>query len=76
MSAETKQLWKPKLLSEWELWARAHETIRQRQLDAPIFAAMRADELMEAADLDGAHNWRLIVHRINQLLEPEGRGGH
>jgi hypothetical protein len=50
--------------------------IREHALDAPIQAAIRADELMEQADLDGAYNWRLIVHRINQLLEPEGRGGH
>jgi hypothetical protein len=66
----------PKLLPEWELWACAHEMIRQHSLDAPIHAAMRADDLMEQADLDGAQNWRLIVHRINQLLEPQGRGGH
>jgi hypothetical protein len=50
--------------------------IRQYALDAPIRAAMRADELMEQADLDGAYNWRLIVHRINQLLEPGGGAGH
>ena len=76
MSADSPKLLQPKLLPEWELWACAHEMIRQHALDAPIRAAMRADELMEQADLDGAHNWRLIVHRINQLLEPEGRGGH
>jgi hypothetical protein len=50
--------------------------IKQHSLDAPIHAAMRADDLMEQADLDGAQNWRLIVHRINQLLEPQGRAGH
>jgi hypothetical protein len=50
--------------------------IRHYALDAPIRAAMRADDLMAQADLDGAQNWRLIVHRINQLLEPQGRGSH
>lgn len=56
------------ILSDWELWACAHEEIRQHGFDAPIHAAMRADELLEGGDLNGAKNWRLIVHRINQLL--------
>ena len=61
-------------LTEWELWACANECIRQHGLDAPIYAEMRADELLEQGDLDGAQNWRLIVHRINQpIAQPEPR---
>ena len=56
------------MLSEWELWGCAQEMIRQHGFDAPIFAAMRADELLEAGDRDGSATWRLIVHRINGLL--------
>jgi hypothetical protein len=56
------------ILTEWELWACADEAIRQHGLDAPIFAAMRADKLLEEGEIDGAANWRLIVTRINQLL--------
>jgi len=56
------------ILQEWELWACANEYIRQHGFDAPIFAAMRADDLMAKADLDGAQNWQLIVKRINELL--------
>jgi hypothetical protein len=64
----------PLLLTEWELWACADEAIRQHGLDAPIFAAMRADKLLEQGEIDGAANWRMIVTRINQLLEtPAGR---
>jgi hypothetical protein len=62
---DTRKLLEPTLLPERELWDCAHDMIRQHALDAPIQAAMRADELMEQADLDGAYNWRLIVHRIN-----------
>jgi hypothetical protein len=76
VSTEGVKLLQPKLLPERELLACAHEMIRQHALDAPIHAAMRADELMAQSDLDGAHNWQLIVRRINQLLEPPGRGGH
>jgi hypothetical protein len=71
-----RNLLEPKILPEWELWACAHEMIRQHALDAPIRAAMRADELMEQADLDGARNWRLIVHRIDELLGSENRPKH
>ena len=58
------------VLTEWELWACANETIKQHALDAPIFAAMRADELWEQGDEDGARAWRQIVKRINELLAP------
>jgi hypothetical protein len=59
------------ILSEWELWACANEYVRQHGLDAPIFAALRADELMEKGDLDGSKNWQLIIHRIGELLKPQ-----
>ena len=57
------------ILSDWELWACANEYVRQHGFDAPIFAAMRADELDAECDIDGARNWRLIVDRIGQLLK-------
>jgi hypothetical protein len=61
------------VLSDWELWAVANETLRQHGDGASVFAAMRADELLEKADLDGVHNWLLIIDRIEQLLaKPEG----
>lgn len=61
------------MLTDWELWACANEYVRQHGVDAPIVAAMRADKLLEAGDLDGATNWRAIVTRINGLLaKPQG----
>jgi hypothetical protein len=62
------------MLPEWELWACAHHYIKQHADDAPILAAMRADELLAAGDLDGARNFQAIVRRINRLLEqPTGK---
>ena len=61
------------ILSDWELWACADEQLKQHGQNAAIFAAMRADELLEKADLDGVRNWLLIIDRIEQLLaRPEG----
>lgn len=62
------------MLSEWELWACANEAIQQHGLDAPIIAALRADELFEQGDDAGAATWRAIVKRINELLAaPAGK---
>lgn len=55
------------MIPDWELWACAHEMIRQHYQDAAIQAAMKADALFESGDLDGACTWRLIVQRIDQL---------
>jgi len=58
------------MISDWELWACANECIRQHGADAAIFAAMRADALMQSGDDEGARTWRAIVTRIAKLLEP------
>ena len=39
--------------------------------DAPIEAAMRADELMEAGDMEGRAVWLRIVKAIEELLSKE-----
>ena len=60
-------------ITEWELWACANELIRQHGSDAPIHAALKADEMLERNDNAGAKTWQLIVHRMNELLQcPEG----
>jgi hypothetical protein len=62
------------VLTEWELWACAHHYLKKHLDDAPVIAAMRADELQGEGDLEGARNYRAIVRRINELLEcPAGR---
>ena len=56
------------MLTECELWACADEYLRQHGPDARIYASKRADKLLELSDIDGFHNWRLIAHRIDQLI--------
>jgi hypothetical protein len=57
-----------KRLTDGELWACAEEYVRRHGYEAPIMAGMRADELLDKADFEGAANWTLIVKRINELL--------
>lgn len=59
------------MICEWELWACANEMIRRHGADAALHAAMKADELFEAGEIEGARTWRRIVHRVNEL---EGSG--
>lgn len=60
-------------ISEWELWACAQHYVREFEGDAVFQAALRADELLEAGDVEGAHTFTAILQRIEQLLAvPKG----
>ena len=61
-------------IADWEIWACANKLVELHGKDAPIHAAMRADELLFEGDLDGAATFRLIVRRAEQLLaKPDSR---
>ena len=55
-------------IAEWELWACAHALIRQHGNEAPAIAMRRAAELEREGAHRGAVTWRLIAHRVNELL--------
>ena len=56
-------------MDEDELWHTADEYLRLYGVDAAIIAAQEADRAFDDVDLDQAHRWRIIVRRINVLLE-------
>ncbi len=41
--------------------------MKRHSPDAPIHAAMRADELLEAGDLDGVVVWKRILRAVEEL---------
>ncbi len=49
----------------------AHLLIERHGDDAPIEAAMRADELAEDGDMEGRAVWLRIVKAIEELLSKE-----
>ena len=49
----------------------ANELIKQYSDAADIEAAMKADELMEAGDVEGEAVWLRIVKAIEELLSEE-----
>jgi len=61
------------MIPEWEIWACANHFINKHGVDAAVFAAMRADELLAEGDLQGSRTFQRIVQKINALLqEPAG----
>ncbi len=67
------------MTSDIDIYRSANELIKQHGKDAPILAAMRADELMEAGDMEGRAVWLRIVKAVEELLSeerPEGEKVH
>ncbi len=67
------------MTSDLDIYRSASELIKQYGEDAPTLAAMQADELMEAGDMDGRAVWLRIVKAIEELLSeerPEGAEVH
>ncbi len=59
------------MTSDLDIYRSANELIKQHGEDAPIHAAMRADELMEAGDMEGVAVWIRIVKAVEELLSKE-----
>ncbi len=59
------------MTSDLDIYRSANELIKQHDEDADIEAAMRADELMDAGDMEGEAVWLRIVKAIEELLSEE-----
>ncbi len=59
------------MISDLDIYRSANELIKQHGEVADIEAAMRADELMEAGDMEGRAVWLRIVRAIEELLSEE-----
>ena len=55
------------MVDQIDIYRSASRMIRQHGSEANIHAAMRADELLEAGDLEGAAVWRQVVNAIQEL---------
>ena len=59
------------MTSGLDIYRSANELIKQHGEAADIEAAMRADELMEAGDMEGVTVWKMILKAIEELLSEE-----
>ena len=67
------------MTSDLDIYRSANELIKQHGEVADIEAAMRADELMAAGDMEGVTVWLRIVKAVEELLSeerPEGAEVH
>ena len=62
------------MTSDLDIYRSAHLLIERHGDDAPIEGAMRADELMEAGDMEGRAVWLRIGRAIEELLSEERPG--
>ncbi len=62
------------MIGEVDLWRCAKQIIDRYGEDAPLEAAMRADAMLEAGDLDGLAVWKRIKKAAEELLRerPDG----
>lgn len=64
------------MTSDLDVYRSASLLIEQHGDEAPIHAAMRADQLLDGGDLDGQAVWKRILKAVEELLdrEPPGDG--
>ena len=55
------------MTSDIDIFRSAQALVKQHGPDAPIEAAMRADAMLEAGDLDGLATWRRVLRAIDEL---------
>ena len=63
------------MTSDLDLYRSAQVLVKQHGEDAPIEAAMRADKLLEAGDLDGYAVWKRILRAVEELQRAEPEPG-
>lgn len=67
------------MADETDIYRTAKFLIELHGADAPIQAAMKADALLDAGDIEGRAVWRRILAAVDELVatdRPEGVGVH
>ena len=55
------------MVSDLDIFRSAQVLLKRHGADAPVEAAMRADELLEKGDLDGYAVWKRVSQRWGKL---------
>ena len=63
------------MTSDLDIYRSANALIKQHGDRAELHAAMRADELLEAGDMDGRRVWLRVLEAVRELTsrEPPGK---
>ncbi len=63
------------LVDELDIYRTANVLVREHGADAPIHAAMRADVLLEAGDVDGCAVFKRVLRAVEELRRMEPAAG-
>ncbi len=63
------------MISDIDIYRSAHVIVKTHGRDAPIKAAMRADDMLEKGDLRGYAVWRRILKAVEELQRMEPATG-
>jgi len=63
------------MIPDLDIYRSAQALIKQHGQDAPIEAAMQADAMLEAGDLDGCAVWKRILKAVEELQGQEPKPG-
>ena len=55
------------MIPDLDIYRSAQVLVKQHGEDAPVHAAMRADAMLEAGDLDGLAVWKRILRAVEEL---------
>ena len=62
------------MTSDLDIYRTAAIVVKEQGEDAATHAAMRADELMEAGDMEGRSTWLRVLAAVQELLTTEMKG--
>ncbi len=60
------------MIPDLDIYRTANVLVREHGEDAPIHAAMRADAMLEAGDLEGWAVWKRILRAVGAVLSRRG----
>ncbi len=63
------------MIPDLDTYRSANLLVKQHGTDAPIHAAMRADAMLEAGDLDGLAVWKRIVRAVEEIQRTDRPSG-
>jgi hypothetical protein len=63
------------MLTEIDIYCSTNVLLKRHGPDAPIHAAMRADAMLEAGDLDGYAVWKRVLRAVEELQETKPAPG-
>ncbi len=61
------------MITDLDIYRTAAVLVKQHGDDAPIHAAMRADALLEAGDLEGVAVWKRVLRAVEEMQRAEPR---